>query len=656
MKSIKGIFLSLTFAIIVVLVGSLSWTSYRYSKSSILNNVEKELKDNAILIQTQLDAWLEVRMTEITTMADTPILQSGEMRAINTYLGNQLEQLDAYSSFWVSDLNGDWYSPLGTTGSISERDYFPVILSTKEPVISNPLIGKSDGKLVVVIAVPVKVNGQMKAILGANVKVEELVGLVGAVEVGETGYATLYQADGTVIADRDTSKILESNPFRDNTSSLYQTESDILSGTLAIKLIEEEKGTAYVAHTPMNSTDWIITVVANIDEFMAPLEDYLATSLITAAVLLIVAAGIVLLVTIKLTNPIRKLQDAAVSMAEGDCTVQIKIKDRTEIGRLADAFAAMGENLQQLLAHILGSANQIDAFSEEIDQQVKVTMNKADEASCAIKNVTREIREQVDFVDKMAGSAGEISSAIVHANVSIEEISASAEETVKAAKNGNEVIASVKQQMEQIKEVVSRAAEVIEEVGTRSKEIGEIVDTIASISSQTNLLALNASIEAARAGEQGRGFAVVAQEVGKLAEESGEATKKIAHLVTEMQQSTEKAVSSMEAGTIEVTHGTEVVSDADTSFRKIQGLIEQLMLQLEAIMQDMQNIGRENEGLVDAVEHINTLSREILNETQVVEEASDQQLNANRENMASVERLARMSEKLILEVKRFKID
>lgn len=656
MKSIKGIFLSLTFAIIVVLVGSLSWTSYRYSKSSILNNVEKELKDNAILIQTQLDAWLEVRMTEITTMADTPILQSGEMRAINTYLGNQLEQLDAYSSFWVSDLNGDWYSPLGTTGSISERDYFPVILSTKEPVISNPLIGKSDGKLVVVIAVPVKVNGQMKAILGANVKVEELVGLVGAVEVGETGYATLYQADGTVIADRDTSKILESNPFRDNTSSLYQTESDILSGTLGIKLIEEEKGTAYVAHTPMNSTDWIITVVANIDEFMAPLEDYLATSLITAAVLLIVAAGIVLLVTIKLTNPIRKLQDAAVSMAEGDCTVQINIKDRTEIGRLADAFAAMGENLQQLLAHILGSANQIDAFSEEIDQQVKVTMDKADEASCAIKNVTREIRKQVDFVDKMAGSAGEISSAIVHANVSIEEISASAEETVKAAKNGNEVIASVKQQMEQIKEVVSRAAEVIEEVGTRSKEIGEIVDTIASISSQTNLLALNASIEAARAGEQGRGFAVVAQEVGKLAEESGEATKKIAHLVTEMQQSTEKAVSSMEAGTIEVTHGTEVVSDADTSFRKIQGLIEQLMLQLEAIMQDMQNIGRENEGLVDAVEHINTLSREILNETQVVEEASDQQLNANRENMASVERLARMSEKLILEMKRFKID
>ena len=148
----------------------------------------------------------------------------------------------------------------------------------------------------------------------------------------------------------------------------------------------------------------------------------------------------------------------------------------------------------------------------------------------------------------------------------------------------------------------------------------------------------------------------MAQEVGKLAEESGEATKKIAQLVSEMQQSTEKAVASMEEGTKEVTHGTVVVSDADTSFRKIQGLIEQLLEQLETIVGDVQSIGKENEGLVDAVDHINALSREILNETHVVEEASEQQLSANRENKNSIEQLSRMSEKLISEVKRFKID
>ena len=60
---------------------------------------------------------------------------------------------------------------------------------------------------------------------------------------------------------------------------------------------------------------------------------------------------------------------------------------------------------------------------------------------------------------------------------------------------------------------------------------------------------LNAAIEAARAGEQGRGFAVVAEEVRKLAEQSQEAAKKIAILISEIQGDTNKAVIAMDSGT-----------------------------------------------------------------------------------------------------------
>lgn len=62
----------------------------------------------------------------------------------------------------------------------------------------------------------------------------------------------------------------------------------------------------------------------------------------------------------------------------------------------------------------------------------------------------------------------------------------------------------------------------------------EIVRNIQGNSSKSNILALNASIEAARAGEAGRGFSVVADEMGKLAKVSGESTKTITEMLSDV--------------------------------------------------------------------------------------------------------------------------
>lgn len=655
MKSIKGIFLSLTFVILAITVGYLSWDSYKYSKDTIIEGIQSDLSDEVVLGQIKLDAWLSSRIAEVQAMADTPILRGGNQEEINVYLGERLEVLDAYSSFWVSDLKGDWYSPLGTSGSIAERAYFPLVVSTQKPVVSNPLIGKADGKLAVVLAIPVTANGRMTAILGANVKVEELVDLVGGIKIGDSGYATLYQTDGIVIAAQDTSKILEYNPFITSGDDLYGMEGSILSGTLGLQEYTDQGRAAYIAYSPMENTDWSLAVVAYIDEFMEPLNSHLRNTMMTAVILLIAATIGVYFATTRVTKPLHKLQNVAGHMAEGDFTTSSDIKDKTEMGQLAGAFNLMKDNLSNLISSVLTSANQLQSFSGELSDTADMTMVQVEEASKAIKAVTGDIRSQVDYVEKMADSANHITTAISHVNENIAEISQSADETAKAARSGNEVISSVKRQMELIHNVVLQTAEVMKEVGEHSREISMIVDTIAGISGQTNLLALNASIEAARAGEQGRGFAVVAQEVGKLAEESSEATKRISVLVNEMQDSTQKAVNSMNDGTREVAQGTVVVMEADSSFMQIQTLIETLLGQLEEIMGDMGNIGRENEELMEAVGRIDDLSRQISAQTHIVEESADSQLYANEEIKTAIKQLSGMSEQLLTELNTFKI-
>jgi methyl-accepting chemotaxis protein len=86
----------------------------------------------------------------------------------------------------------------------------------------------------------------------------------------------------------------------------------------------------------------------------------------------------------------------------------------------------------------------------------------------------------------------------------------------------------------------------IKALGQRSLEITRIVELVEDIAAQTNLLALNSAIEASKAGEGGKGFAVVAEEVRKLAERSGAATKDIAAFIESIQEATDDAGRAME--------------------------------------------------------------------------------------------------------------
>jgi methyl-accepting chemotaxis protein len=79
-------------------------------------------------------------------------------------------------------------------------------------------------------------------------------------------------------------------------------------------------------------------------------------------------------------------------------------------------------------------------------------------------------------------------------------------------------------QIEESNREMSEIIKVITEIGNKTKVINDIVF-------QTKLLSFNASVEAARAGEHGKGFAVVAEEVGNLAQMSGDAAKEITSML-----------------------------------------------------------------------------------------------------------------------------
>ena len=164
-----------------------------------------------------------------------------------------------------------------------------------------------------------------------------------------------------------------------------------------------------------------------------------------------------------------------------------------------------------------------------------------------------------------------------------------ARQSLAAAGKGTQAVQDSIKGMTEIREQIQETSKRIKRLGESSQEIGEIVELISDITEQTNVLALNAAIQAASAGDAGRGFTVVAEEVQRLAERSGEATKQIAAIVKTIQTDTQDAVSAME----ESTHG--VVEGARLSDATGQALAE---------------IGSVSQNLAELIENISGATRQ----------------------------------------------
>ncbi len=165
------------------------------------------------------------------------------------------------------------------------------------------------------------------------------------------------------------------------------------------------------------------------------------------------------------------------------------------------------------------------------------------------------------FLDQLASAfkeqvtnIGEMSGRIQHLEENsnaLSELSRVASEAMNTSdektQQGSHSVKEVLKQQTQLVSKINASSEALHILKTRAEGISNITNTINQLADQTNMLALNAAIEAARAGDQGRGFAVVADEVRELAKKTTDATSGIENLLNDMNTSSQKAVTTMEA-------------------------------------------------------------------------------------------------------------
>jgi methyl-accepting chemotaxis protein len=352
-----------------------------------------------------------------------------------------------------------------------------------------------------------------------------------------------------------------------------------------------------------------------------------AEIMIVTVIALLIAIALAWTLTRSITVPINEAVGIANKVASGDLTVNAQSQRGDEFGQLLAAFATMITNLRELIREIDTGATSIASSSEELSTVTNQTSKGVAEQQSQTDQVATAMNEMVATVNEVAKSAEAAFQAANHAS----------------EKSGNGEKA-VKDTLSFVTDLNQQSADVTKQLNglhAETNNIGTVLDVIKSVAEQTNLLALNAAIEAARAGEQGRGFAVVADEVRSLAQRTQSSATEIETLISNLVNSAETSVASMEAGNRLAEQTLERAELAGTAIQEMAEAVE--------------DIRQYNSQIATAAEEQSSVAEDINQNITLIRDVGDQSAASSEQVSASSEELARLAEGLSGQVSRFRV-
>ncbi|KJR46967.1 Adenylate/guanylate cyclase [Desulfosporosinus sp. I2] len=262
MKKVKMGVTSLIAIALIFGLGGLSLLSYFKTKELLMDNLEMHISSLTLSSGSEVGFWLDTRKTEIEIMANTPSIQSGDKSAIVSYLSKEVERNKDFEDIFVADKLGNYYLSSGFGGNIADRDYFQKVITTGEPIISDPLISRGSGNYSIMLAAPIIIKDKVVGLLGGTVNLTKITHLVTSNKVGEIGEAFMIQQDGLMIAHPNRELIMNSNILKENdVSRSYQDAiHKMVRGETGVTKYSYENEDKYLAFAPVPGVKWSLGV------------------------------------------------------------------------------------------------------------------------------------------------------------------------------------------------------------------------------------------------------------------------------------------------------------------------------------------------------------------------------------------------------------
>lgn len=588
--SIKTKIIGTIVPVVTILIVVMILLSYTISGKIISNNATS-LLDSSISYQSEsIAGWLNENLAAFSTAKQTIEQTKASGAELQKLLDSYYEYNANYpNGLYVADEKGNVIK-----ASKSEQTFHDVTQSTwyQEGLSRiNMKYGSAyesdDGTNQVSASALLNDGSGTIRVISADVSLQRIAVIVNSfVKMNDAAAFLIDTNDGTILAHRDSSLV---------STKLDTSNKDAFLSSVAKKISDNDYDTCELngnltGFETVSGTNWVL--VSYIPDKIIYAD---VNSLRTKMVVIAVVALLVLIVLVEriihlVVKPVRSLTKTITTMADGDFTIDVKVKGSDEIGH-------MGRSVRHFLDSIRGMLYEIHEISDRVSEQSDTTNNLSvgmyDSASVQAKSM-QELNVTVDelsrSISEIADNATTLAMVVSDTKQTSTKVESHMQQTVTASIQGKNDMRQVNDAMETISSSIRKLDQAIDKVGKSSEEIEKIVGVIGNIADETNLLSLNASIEAARAGEAGKGFAVVATEIGKLAQTSTESVGHIVELINEVtglvQETIKQAADSMkniDDSSLMINTALRTFDEIFNDIQVTEDLIKQMMTKVSEV-------------------------------------------------------------------------
>ena len=283
------------------------------------------------------------------------------------------------------------YVVAGDNTQLAERDIYKNAF-TGLSGISDVIISSVTGQPVVLDVVPIKVDGQVPAILMGRRDGTALNELVKGFKDSDSAFAYIIGQSGTINAHTNEQMVLDaSNIFEDTdpASPLYSVGQAFNGIDMNVGGIisYNYEGNRLAAVAPIPGTNWVLGVGDMEDTIFASVNDLKNSLILISLVVLLVSVAIIYLVTKKaVVAPIIKLKEIAGEVSIGATDMEIATDRNDEIGDLMKAFKQVVDTSSEQ-AQIVRSIAEGD-----LSVEVQARSDK-DEMSAALVSIVASLKD-----------------------------------------------------------------------------------------------------------------------------------------------------------------------------------------------------------------------------------------------------------------------